>query len=45
VGVFIRLPPDAYDRLYLKAAAARVTVPEVIRRTLASSDREREGER
>lgn len=34
VDVHVRLPSKQYDAAYTKALAARLTVPELIRRTL-----------
>jgi predicted HicB family RNase H-like nuclease len=33
-GVFVRIPSTQYDRAYLRASAARVSVPEWIRRAV-----------
>jgi hypothetical protein len=39
VGVQVRMPAGDYDRLYARARAARVSVPELVRRDLARADR------
>jgi len=43
VSMHVRLPTSDYDRLEQRAQAARVTVPELVRRRLAGDDDE-EGE-
>lgn len=38
VSVHLRLPAHEYDRLYARASAARVTVPELLRQQLRGLD-------
>jgi len=45
VNVNVAMPTKTYDRLYVKARRERVSVPELIRRSLARDSREDDREK